>query len=108
MSYQDESDSSAEWPIPTGADMPDELPTDPIGSPGLDLVILSNARRALVDAERHTAAGMHASALADAREALRKVALALAIHDRTTLVERLVSDTEPKLSAERDLRPEAT
>ena len=84
------------------------LPTEPDASPlALDLVILANARRALGDAERLTAAGMHASALAEARDALYKLTLALSIHDRRALLEALVNDDEPLLSGERDVRPEA-
>ena len=73
--------------------------------PGLDLVLLSGARRALWDAELATITGKPNSALLRARDALERLTLVLSEHARRELVERLVSDAEPRLSAERDTRP---
>lgn len=68
-------------------------PTEPNASPcpdALDLVLLSEARRLVGEAERYTAAGMHAVALPDARRALRVLALVLAKHDgKRAVVEHL-------------------
>ncbi len=74
-------------------------------APGLDLLLLSEVRRLVGEAERYTAAGMHAVAVPDARRALRALALVLAKHDQKTLLVRLVSDREPLLSPDRDTRP---
>jgi hypothetical protein len=68
---------------------------DAAPAPVLDLVVLANARRALGDAERLTAAGFHAEAIVEARSAFRKIALVLALRDRAAL---------PLLSSERDTR----
>ena len=70
----------------------------------LDSCILANARASLTDAEILTAQGYHAEALLFAREAVRKLQLALAVRDRAALGERLIADREPLLSADRDNR----
>lgn len=87
MSFADERVPEAEFVAPAGSyvDVEESAPkTEPGAAPepeGLDLLLLSEARRLIGEAERYTAAGMHAVALPDARRALRVLALVIAKHD---------------------------
>jgi hypothetical protein len=106
-------------------------PTEPDATtaPGLDLVQLEGAQRAIASAARLTAARHHHEALDDARRAFELVGQVLGlapvvtrmmldasddyaaatrdgrvVDERRALVERLVADSEPLLSGERDVR----
>lgn len=105
MSYLDERDEPTP-PAPGRWHEEAEPKTDVDAAPApvLDLTLIEGARRALVSAARLTAAGLDGEALDDARRALELVTLAIGQREHRALLARLVEDTEPLLSGERDVR----
>jgi hypothetical protein len=82
----------------------EDLPTEPTAPPLLDRALLAGAERELRAAISATETGHPHTAIVHAREAAERLMMALAKHGRRSLLERLVDDTEPLLSGERDVR----
>lgn len=100
MSFADDCRDLPKAP-PSGSWQEHEPPTEPDATaPGLDLVLLAGVRRAVVSAERLAAAGLHTEATDDARRALELLTLAIGVHERRALVERLVRDARAAECAE--------
>ena len=82
----------------------EERPTDPDLPSGLDPVLLEGSIRELVSAATSTRANRPFTARAHAREALQKLLLALGKDERASLLDRLIEDSEPLVSPDRDNR----
>lgn len=84
-------------------------PTEPdaIPSPTLDPDLLRGARRDAGEAELLLAMHEPWNALAKAKRAHELLGHAIRAFERAAFVTSLVEDTHPRLSGERDVRPEA-